>query len=101
MDPCNRTILRRVCLLLAASALVRPVLAGDVACASPQPLNSAMGTGATSLRPSTRPDLTLMTVDVSVYTVTNGVTDGFFTYNSPLNTPVYQAQCCLTEGGVL
>ena len=48
MDPCNRTILRRVCLLLAASALVRPVLAGDVACASPQPLNSAMGTGATN-----------------------------------------------------
>jgi len=37
-----------VCLLLATTALVRPALAGDVSCADPQPLNSAMGTGATN-----------------------------------------------------
>jgi hypothetical protein len=36
-----------VWLLLGVTTLTTPALAGDVACADPQPLNSAMGTGAT------------------------------------------------------
>jgi hypothetical protein len=37
-----------VMLLLAGPVLVTPALATDVACSSPQPLNAAMGTGATN-----------------------------------------------------
>ncbi|HEY1753817.1 MAG TPA: PEP-CTERM sorting domain-containing protein [Bryobacteraceae bacterium] len=35
-------------LLLGAAVLATPALASDVACSSPQPLNAAMGTGATN-----------------------------------------------------
>jgi hypothetical protein len=46
VDPCKKKWLGGVWLLLGATALITPALAGDVACADPQPLNSSMGTGA-------------------------------------------------------